>query len=229
MRNAFYILLTVVVAGAAVGAWTAWYVFSGRYTVAANEDHLPGVYTALDTVYRASVSRHADEEGLEVPDMPQARTDKGALVYAEKCSRCHAVPGDDRVAWVKGLMPVPPHLPRDGSTFDTTEIYWLVENGIRMSAMSSWEHVLSEADMWNVSAVVDMMPGLSTAEYQQMVARAAAAQTAETASASPSDTADGGADDGQPEEAASADKASTEAGSAAASDGEAGQDGAADR
>jgi mono/diheme cytochrome c family protein len=194
MRTLSVVLLAVLVVFAAAGGALAWYTFSGRYSVAAAEPHYGVVRDALGSVYRASVERHAGE--LEPPELGDERINAGALVYAEECARCHAVPGGERLAWVEGLRPVPPHLPRDGTPFGTSEIYWIVDHGVRMSGMPSWRGVLSEEEMWNVAALVARMPDLAEKDYEARLARASAARAAAGGGSAPEGAAAGAAPSG---------------------------------
>ncbi len=92
-----------------------------------------------------------DEAGLEA----------GAHIYARECASCHGAPGRD-VAFGKWMFPQAPQLwkkHRTGNVVGVSddepgETYWKVANGIRLSGMPAYEHVLSETEMWQVSLLV---------------------------------------------------------------------------
>lgn len=88
-----------------LGGGVAWYVFSGRWTVAASEPHLRPVRWAADRVYRASVRRHAEAIPAEV--IASADVPAGAQIYVENCASCHASgrPGPRPCARTRHICP----------------------------------------------------------------------------------------------------------------------------
>jgi thiosulfate dehydrogenase len=85
----------------------------------------------------------------------------GAMVYKENCAQCHGVPGQD-VDYAKWMYPKAPQLFRKHtrnnavgvSNDDPGETFWKVKNGIRLTGMPSFEHTLSNEDMWDVTLLL---------------------------------------------------------------------------
>lgn len=85
----------------------------------------------------------------------------GAKVYRTECASCHGTPGKD-VAYAKHMYPSAPQLwkkhGRSGvvgvSDDDAGETYWKVANGIRLTGMPAFEHVLTDTQMWQVSLLL---------------------------------------------------------------------------
>jgi mono/diheme cytochrome c family protein len=85
----------------------------------------------------------------------------GAHVYRNECASCHGTPGHD-VAFAKSMYPVAPQLWKKHthgnvvgvSDDEVGETYWKVANGIRLSGMPSYQHVLSDTQMWQVSLLL---------------------------------------------------------------------------
>lgn len=85
----------------------------------------------------------------------------GAHVYKTECASCHGTPGQD-VAYAKYMYPSAPQLWKKHShgnvvgvsDDDAGETYWKVANGIRLTGMPSYEHVLSDTQMWQVSLLL---------------------------------------------------------------------------
>ena len=85
----------------------------------------------------------------------------GAMVYKENCAQCHGVPGQD-VDYAKWMYPNAPQLFRRHaknnvvgvSDDDPGETFWKVKNGIRLTGMPSFEHTLSNEDMWDVTLLL---------------------------------------------------------------------------
>jgi thiosulfate dehydrogenase len=85
----------------------------------------------------------------------------GAMVYKENCAQCHGVPGED-VDFAKWMLPVAPQLFKKHakgnvvgvSDDDPGETFWKVKNGIRLTGMPSFQHTLSNEDMWDVTLLL---------------------------------------------------------------------------
>jgi mono/diheme cytochrome c family protein len=84
----------------------------------------------------------------------------GAQIYREQCAFCHGLPG--RKSGIAAHMY--PHAPqlfvwhREGvigvSDDPAGETYWKVANGIRLTGMPSFDKVLSERQMWQVTLLL---------------------------------------------------------------------------
>jgi mono/diheme cytochrome c family protein len=85
----------------------------------------------------------------------------GAHVYKAECAACHGTPGHD-VGYAKYMYPVAPQLWKKHarnnvvgvSDDETGETYWKVANGIRLTGMPSYKHILSDTQMWQVSLLL---------------------------------------------------------------------------
>src|SRR6056297_2946493 len=83
------------------GAVVAWFVFSGRYNVAASVPHTAPVRLALETVYEASVRHHAPDVA-RLEESAADQVEAGARFYAGHCARCHGEPGGERPSFTEG-------------------------------------------------------------------------------------------------------------------------------
>jgi thiosulfate dehydrogenase len=87
--------------------------------------------------------------------------ESGAHVYRTQCASCHGTPGHD-VDYAKHMYPSAPQLWKKHGTRgvvgvsddEAGETYWKVANGIRLSGMPSYSHVLSDTEMWQVSLLL---------------------------------------------------------------------------
>jgi thiosulfate dehydrogenase len=86
--------------------------------------------------------------------------ESGAHVYRAQCASCHGTPGHD-VSFAKHMFPIAPQLWKrysEGvvgvSDDEPGETYWKVANGIRLSGMPSYKHILSDTQMWQVSLLL---------------------------------------------------------------------------
>ena len=84
----------------------------------------------------------------------------GARVYRAQCAACHGTPGHD-VGYAKHMYPSAPQLwKKHGrgvvgvSDDEAGKTYWKVANGIRLTGMPAYGHVLSDTEMWQVSLLL---------------------------------------------------------------------------
>jgi mono/diheme cytochrome c family protein len=165
------VILTLLGAGAVVGALAAAIVFSGAYDVAADAPHTGLVFSTLQTVRARSIANHA--QGIAVPDDlgDAKRIAAGASEYAEMCSQCHLAPGMEKTEISQGLYPSAPEFAR-GDSLSAAEQFWAAKHGIKFTAMPAWGPTHEDALLWNIVAFIRKMPSLSAAQYKAMTAEA---------------------------------------------------------
>jgi thiosulfate dehydrogenase len=84
-----------------------------------------------------------------------------AMTYKLQCAACHGVPGKD-VAFAKAMYPVTPQLWKKHahgnvvgvSDDEAGETYWKIKNGIRLTGMPAFQHVLTNDEMWDVALLL---------------------------------------------------------------------------
>jgi mono/diheme cytochrome c family protein len=156
-----------VVALLAVAAG-ALFVRLGLYDVSATTSHTGFVYSLLETTMRYSVRRRARD--IEPPPLRDAaRLVRGAACYRDHCVQCHGGPGVAQGTVGKSLQPVPGPLIDAVRRWQPQEVYWITRHGIKMSGMPAWQVRLSDADLWAVTAFVDLLPELSPQAYAKRV------------------------------------------------------------
>jgi mono/diheme cytochrome c family protein len=145
------------------------YVASGIYNVGADVPHSPFTYHLLSMARSRSVQRHA--ESLDVPKLDDpALILKGAGQYAAMCTGCHLAPGMSGSELRAGLYPQPPLLSKE--TVDAREAFWVIKHGIKLTAMPAWGATHDDQTIWSMVAFVRKLPGLTPAQYKDMVAKA---------------------------------------------------------
>jgi thiosulfate dehydrogenase len=85
----------------------------------------------------------------------------GAMVYKMDCAACHGTPGHD-VGFAKYMYPAAPQLWKKHakgnvvgvSDDEPGETYWKVANGIRLTGMPAFNHVLTDTQMWQVTLLL---------------------------------------------------------------------------
>ncbi|KXS38953.1 MAG: ketosteroid isomerase-like enzyme [Halomonadaceae bacterium T82-2] len=142
-------------------------VFGGYYNVAASDEHTAPVEWLLHTTMENSVARRA--EGIDVPDLDDPESiARGAASYEAMCSACHLRPGMEDTVLRTGMNPLPPDLTQ-GSHLSPAEQFWVIKNGIKMSGMPAWGASHDDEALWELTAFLQQLPGMSDARYDTLV------------------------------------------------------------
>ncbi len=118
------------------------------------------------------------------PTFTPAQVRAGAQEYVSDCMMCHGGPGVARARWVRGLTPTPPYLLDAGHRWSKAQLFWILQRGVKMSAMPSWGESRTDAQLWNLVAFLGALPGLSAADFRAMQPAGAATGVAEGVSPS---------------------------------------------
>ncbi|RTR06490.1 c-type cytochrome [Halomonas nitroreducens] len=171
-----------ILAGMALGlvllaAGAMAYMHSGMYNVAASDDHLPLVDSALHSTMHASVSTRAED--VEVPDLDDPEMIRqGARAYEELCTACHLKPGLDGTVLRAGLNPMPPRLTEPGHR-SPAEQFWIIKHGIKMTGMPAWGVTHEDQELWEMVAFLQRLPELSEQDYVASITPEARQDTAD--------------------------------------------------
>jgi mono/diheme cytochrome c family protein len=147
-------LLGVVVSIGLIVLASYLFVTRGGLFMGTNARPLPLEGTIVGAAITASIGHSADEQSPVPAD--EANLLAGAKVYMQACAGCHGKL-DQASSAAKGFYPHPPHLlpPSKGVTDDPVgAIHWVVKNGIRFSAMPSFNQKLSDSEIWQVSLLL---------------------------------------------------------------------------
>jgi hypothetical protein len=161
------ILAILVVAAAAV------FGFGGFYNVAASEEESDPVAWVLVRVREASIARQADvgtpPVALDDPAVIQA----GARAFGSRgCPACHGAPGVQWEKFSEAMNPDPPDLKDVANQVPANQIFWVVKNGIRMTAMPAFSKIgADDKELWSITAFVKKFPSVSEADYKAWTAQ----------------------------------------------------------
>ncbi len=149
------------------------YIWSGRYNVSATKPHWGITLWFLEKVREQSISAHSRTIPILSSENPE-RLNIGFRNYHAMCRTCHGAPGYSRTEIAKGLYPAPPDLASEDvqKTLNDAELYWIVENGIKMTGMPAFGPTHSKDELWGIVAFVRHLPNLNPEEYQAMVKKA---------------------------------------------------------
>jgi thiosulfate dehydrogenase len=142
---------------AAVAAGLFAYLKFGPLPVAVTDAPLPMEKQIVALPLNARIERESKTAPFAISEDV---FESGAHVYRAQCASCHGTPGHD-VGFAKHMFPMAPQLWKkhgEGivgvSDDEPGETYWKVANGIRLSGMPSYKHILSDTQMWQVSLLL---------------------------------------------------------------------------
>jgi len=104
----------------------------------------------IDKEYPRKAGLEATAENIQI----------GAHIYRQQCAACHGLYGLPS-AYGKHMFPDAPQLwePHGDGVVGVSDdppgvTYWKVKNGIRLSGMPAFDHVLNDTQMWQVSQLL---------------------------------------------------------------------------
>jgi mono/diheme cytochrome c family protein len=167
MKSALALLGAEILAAMTGGLFL---LYSGIPEVGATVPHWPLVRWALETAMESGVQRRArDVEGVAFLD-EEARIRAGAVAYDGMCAPCHGAPGRQPGAVGKGLLPEPPDLAEVARAWSPEELFWITKHGVRMTGMPAFGPTHSDAELWEVVALVKRLAELSPSDYRVLSA-----------------------------------------------------------
>ena len=145
-----------------------FYFTSGRAPAAVEDKPLPFEKKLANGALDAHVEKEAPKSAPIAAD--ESTYLAGAQVYVRHCGICHGNPDMEQAPMPKGMFPKPPHLFKGkGVTDDSVgETYWKVANGIRLTGMPEFKHILNDTEMWQVSLLLANADKISDAVKQQL-------------------------------------------------------------
>jgi thiosulfate dehydrogenase len=137
-----------------IAAGIIFYFVTGRASAAVEDKPLPFERTLANSALHARIEKEAPKSVPIAAD--EAAFLAGADVYAHHCGICHGLPNVEQTPMAKGMFPKPPALFQGKGVTDDTpgETYWKVANGIRLTGMPEFKHLLNETQMWQVSLLL---------------------------------------------------------------------------
>jgi mono/diheme cytochrome c family protein len=157
------VLMTVVITFAILIIAGFAFVYSGIYNVAGINP--PGKLESwfFSTVMDNSVEHHSNS--IKAPALEDvAMVDSGFVHFSRMCVGCHGAPGVP--ARGRGFNPEPPDLAEGVSDQSDAEIFWIVKNGIKMTAMPAYGHNLDDNRIWEMVAFVRLLPKMTPVQYK---------------------------------------------------------------
>ena len=140
------------------------FVKSGIFDVAAFRPHTKFTEWLTHDTMIHSVKRHATS--IAPPERFAAeQVLAGFCQYEAHCVACHGAAGVARQPWANGLEPGPPYLLDVHQRFSRRQLFWIVQNGIKMTGMPSWRESMSDRQISDVVAWLEASPHLPPQTY----------------------------------------------------------------
>lgn len=92
----------------------------------------------------------------------------GWQIYMRACAICHGMDGHARTDLGRALYPpamdlTSPHV----QAWKDDELFWIIQNGVRLTGMPAWKTMISETDTWKLVHLVHNLPKLNAASASQ--------------------------------------------------------------
>ena len=151
-----------------VAAGAAAVVYTGSFNTSAEVPPSKMERKLAEFALNKSVARRAPNRKNPLP--ATAETLRGGLAhFRENCLVCHGAPGVDPGEIGQGLNPGAPDLtlPRVQARSDG-QLYWLVDEGIRMTGMPAFGPTHGENELWQIVAFLRHLPEITDEEKAQL-------------------------------------------------------------
>ncbi|MCX5721653.1 MAG: cytochrome c [Nitrospirae bacterium] len=164
------VILLVVLAGATTFGWLGYRLFTTGFS-AKTEPQAIEIFMARQIRHLAIPleQRNSPNPVPLSPDLLQ----EGLAHFADHCAVCHANDGSGQTPIGKNVYPKAPdlRLPETQSMSDG-ELFWVIHNGIRFTAMPAWGGGDPAQDLgsWKLVHFLRHLPQLTTEELDQMKA-----------------------------------------------------------
>ena len=169
MRTKLIVFIIVLVLGTlgAVG-WMGYQVFSTGFS-AKREPHALEVLVARQ-IRHLAIPLEQRNAPNPIPLNPDVMKESLAH-FADHCATCHANDGSGQTPIGKNVYPKAPDLRlADTQSMSDGEMFWVIHNGIRFTAMPAWGDgdPAEDKDSWKLIHFIRHLPQLTPEELDQM-------------------------------------------------------------
>ncbi|HWD99421.1 MAG TPA: c-type cytochrome [Bryobacteraceae bacterium] len=162
-------LVFVLVAGALVVAAAAFWTIRRAHGFSARERPTAIEIFLARTARELAIPPHARGKRNPVPDNAETLAE-GRGHWADHCAICHANNGSGDTEMGGHMYPSAPDMRKeDTQRMSDGELFYVIENGIRLSGMPAWggsDH--TEQDSWKLVRFIRHLPRLTAEEEQEM-------------------------------------------------------------
>ena len=162
-----YVLVTVILLAAGGGG--LFYYVSSR-GISARGEPGPLETTIARTMRHLAVPRVDRDRKNTLPFTPEVFASAKAH-WADHCASCHGNDGSGDTVIGKGLFPKAPDMRRHQTQSLTDgELFYIIENGIRLTGMPGWGSASPDAanDTWELVHLIRALPRLTPQDLQEI-------------------------------------------------------------
>lgn len=103
---------------------------------------------------------------------------EGRELYVQSCAICHGTDGHSRTTLGRGMYPpamdlTSPHVQH----WNDAELFWIIQNGVRLTGMPSWKSSISESDTWKLADFIHALPQLNASPAATVPSESAVPET----------------------------------------------------
>jgi len=118
----------------------------------------------------------ATDKNNPYPDNDEV-INQGRQIFLQSCAICHGTDGHGETYLGRNMYPpamdmTSPHVQH----WNDAELFWIIQNGVRLTGMPSWESSISATDTWKLACFIHNLPRLdamSTSPQPQPVSPSA--------------------------------------------------------
>lgn len=161
-------VVILIVVGLALFGWVGYRLFTTGFS-AKTEPHPLEVLMARQIRHLAIPIEKRNAEN-PVPPGPEVLKEARAH-FADHCAVCHANDGSGQTPIGKNVYPKAPDLRlNDTQSLSDGELFWVIHNGIRFTAMPAWGSSEPEKDLdsWKLVRFIRHLPQLTREELDEM-------------------------------------------------------------
>lgn len=148
---------------------------SGAYNMAATEKHWGITEKIIEWVRESSIEVRAKD--LQVPSLDDEKLlASGAEHYSAMCTICHLAPGLKPTELSIGLYPQAPIFHQREPINDPAKklerakaYFWVIKNGLKMTAMPAWGLSHDDNSIWGMTAFVLKMSHMTPEQYENLI------------------------------------------------------------
>jgi len=105
-----------------------------------------------------------EAESLKNPlHSDQQIVSQGQQIYQQACAICHGADGHGETTLGQAMYPpvmdlTSPHVQH----WNDSQMFWIIQNGVRMTGMASWKGAISREDTWKLVIFIHHLPELDS-------------------------------------------------------------------
>ncbi|MDE3180257.1 MAG: c-type cytochrome [Acidobacteriota bacterium] len=118
-------------------------------------------YTLANVAKDVVIPIEAHNVKNPVPSSDEA-VKAGQQIYLQSCALCHGTDGHGYTNLGRGLYPpamdlTSPHVQH----WSDADLFWIIQNGIRLTGMPSWKSTIPATDTWKIAQFIHALPRLN--------------------------------------------------------------------